>query len=92
MKYLDYKLYIGKNSEKICPNQADNIDKGIINIDVEELYILSNTNHKEKVENVAKALEIPYNLFLLYALYFPFAEWGKVVNRTNKSYYSLDSN
>ena len=25
-----------------------------------KLYILSNTNHKEKVENVAKALEIPY--------------------------------
>lgn len=25
-----------------------------------KLYILSNTNHKEKVEKVAKALEIPY--------------------------------
>lgn len=25
-----------------------------------KLYILSNTNHKEKVENVAKTLEIPY--------------------------------
>lgn len=27
------------------------------------LYILSNTNKKEKVENVAKKLEIPYKLF-----------------------------
>ena len=42
MKYLDYKLYIGKNSEKICSNQADNIDKGITNIDVEELYRMDN--------------------------------------------------
>ena len=25
-----------------------------------KLYILSNTNHKEKVEKVAKSLEIPY--------------------------------
>ena len=28
-----------------------------------KLYILSNTNHKEKVEKVAKALEIPYRNF-----------------------------
>lgn len=28
-----------------------------------KLYILSNTNHKEKVENVANALEIPYEIF-----------------------------
>lgn len=28
-----------------------------------KLYILSNTNHKEKVENVAKTLDIPYEMF-----------------------------
>ena len=28
-----------------------------------KMYILSNTNHKEKVENVAKKLEIPYKMF-----------------------------
>ena len=28
-----------------------------------KMYILSNTNQKEKVENVAKSLEIPYKMF-----------------------------
>ena len=28
-----------------------------------KLYILSNTNHKEKVEKVANTLEIPYEMF-----------------------------
>lgn len=28
-----------------------------------KLYILSNTNHKEKVENVSKTLDIPYEMF-----------------------------
>ena len=28
-----------------------------------KLYILSNTNHKEKVEKVAKTLDIPYEMF-----------------------------
>ena len=30
-----------------------------------KLYILSNTNNKEKVENVAKALQIPYKHFAM---------------------------
>ena len=42
MKYLDYKLYIGENSEIICENQTDNIDKDITNIDIEELYKMDN--------------------------------------------------
>lgn len=48
---IDYK----KHLEKSVIQWAKNLkEQGI------KLYILSNTNQKEKVEKVAKALEIPY--------------------------------
>lgn len=43
----------------------DNIEKWAKNLKGQgtKLYILSNTNNKEKVENIAKRLEIPYKSF-----------------------------
>ncbi len=35
-------------------------------------------------------IESPYNVFLLYALYYPFSQWGKIVNRINKNYYLIN--
>ena len=47
-----------KNMSDTTRNWAKSLkEKGI------KLYILSNTNHKEKVEKVANELEIPYELF-----------------------------
>ncbi len=47
-----------KNMSDTTKNWAKSLkEKGI------KLYILSNTNHKEKVEKVANELEIPYELF-----------------------------
>lgn len=48
---IDYK----RNLKESTIRWARNLKKQGI-----QLYILSNTNHKEKVEEVAKALEIPY--------------------------------
>ena len=47
-----------KNMSDTTRNWAKSLkEKGI------KLYILSNTNHKEKVEKVANELDIPYELF-----------------------------
>lgn len=47
-----------KNMSDATRNWAKSLkEKGI------KLYILSNTNHKEKVEKVANELDIPYELF-----------------------------
>lgn len=47
-----------KNMSDTTKNWAKSLkEKGI------KLYILSNTNHKEKVEKVANELDIPYELF-----------------------------
>ena len=43
-------------------NMPDGIEEWVNNLKQEgiSLFILSNTNHKEKVENVSKKLDIPY--------------------------------
>lgn len=51
---IDYYKNI---SEEVKKWANDLKEKGI------KLYILSNTNHKEKVEKVANKLEIPYEMF-----------------------------
>lgn len=51
---IDYYKNI---SEEVKKWANDLKEKGI------KLYILSNTNHKEKVEKVANELEIPYEMF-----------------------------
>ena len=47
-----------KNITDTTKNWAKNLKQNGI-----KLYILSNTNHKEKVEKVANILDIPYELF-----------------------------
>ncbi len=36
-------------------------------------------------------LEVIYNMFLGYVFYKPFMLWGEVINRSRKSYYSLNN-
>ena len=47
-----------KNISNTTKDWAKNLKQNAI-----KLYILSNTNHKEKVEKVANTLDIPYELF-----------------------------
>ena len=50
-----------------------------------KLYILSNTNHKEKVEKVANTLEIPYELFAKKPFKSGFLRVQKELNENNKN-------
>ncbi len=59
-------------------------------------FIVNITVYKAPIEVLyllkVISIEIFYNLFLLYICYLPFVSWGKVMNRTNNSYYSLENN
>ena len=50
-----------------------------------KLYILSNTNHKEKVEKVAKTLDIPYELFAKKPLKAGFLRVQKELNEKSEN-------
>ncbi len=50
-----------------------------------KLYILSNTNDKEKIENIVKEIEIPYQLFSMKPLKRGFKKAQKVLGEKNEN-------